>query len=840
MAVAQLDLFAPVAESDEASTPQDETVEVDVIANDRDPDLLGGINKKSVDLDLDKDGRQDSLTTPDGKFKVNDSGVVKFDPEKDFIGVVSIPYTVEDKEGKTSNVATITITVTAPVNAAPIAMDDETDTEEGKAVTINVVGNDSDSDGSIEKSTVDLNVSQSGIQNSNNTAQGNYAVNSNGVVTFTPAVNFSGSASITYTVNDNDGATSNVATLTISVSSVNDPPVAADDNASTSEGTAVSFNIILNDSDNDGSIDATSVDLNPNLSGTQKSVATPQGTFAVNNAGVVTFNPPSNFSGEAAIDYTVRDNDNAISNVATITVEIGASNNAPVAADDNASTGEGTPVSFNIVANDSDSDGTIDASTIDLDPAASGSQKSNNTPQGNFSVSGSGILTFTPANGFSGQASIGYTVKDNEGATSNVASITVNVNFVNVPPIAADDNVTTGEGITVTFNIIENDTDSDGTIDASSVDLNLASSGVQKNNNTSQGNFSVDNSGIVTFAPAAGFSGLASINYAVKDNESATSNIANITVTVSSVNIPPVAVADMTNTNEGNSVSFNILTNDADNDGNLVASTVDLNPATGGIQKEKTTAQGNFVVNNSGVVTYTPSPSFFGDASIDYTVQDNEGATSNSAQIQVIVGSINASPVATDDDASTQQGAAISLNIVENDSDSDGTVDATSVDLNPSEPGIQKNIETPEGNFLVNESGTLTYTPPLEFLGVAVINYTVLDNEGAFSNAASIRIEVGYEGAVNLDIPTGFTPNGDGANETWKIQPRDKGSLDYFPDAEIRVFSKRGVLVYEARGFDKAWDGRYQGTLLPADSYFYTIDLKRANKRHKGVVTILR
>jgi gliding motility-associated-like protein len=91
-----------------------------------------------------------------------------------------------------------------------------------------------------------------------------------------------------------------------------------------------------------------------------------------------------------------------------------------------------------------------------------------------------------------------------------------------------------------------------------------------------------------------------------------------------------------------------------------------------------------------------------------------------------------------------------------------------------------------------------------------------------------------------LDIPTGFTPNGDGANDTWSIQSMQGN--DSFSNATIRVYNRKGTIVFEAEGLNKEWDGRMNGSLLPADSYFYVIDLNSSttSDRYKGVITILR
>jgi gliding motility-associated-like protein len=93
---------------------------------------------------------------------------------------------------------------------------------------------------------------------------------------------------------------------------------------------------------------------------------------------------------------------------------------------------------------------------------------------------------------------------------------------------------------------------------------------------------------------------------------------------------------------------------------------------------------------------------------------------------------------------------------------------------------------------------------------------------------------------VEFEIPSGFTPNGDQANDTWIID-RAGGGLEEMDKAIISVYNKQGVLVFRTKGFDRPWDGTMNGDLLPADSYFFTIDLQLRNKKtYKGIVTILR
>jgi len=89
------------------------------------------------------------------------------------------------------------------------------------------------------------------------------------------------------------------------------------------------------------------------------------------------------------------------------------------------------------------------------------------------------------------------------------------------------------------------------------------------------------------------------------------------------------------------------------------------------------------------------------------------------------------------------------------------------------------------------------------------------------------------------DIPNVFSPDGNGVNDLWLIN-NGSNAIDQFAKAEVRVYNRRGTLVYETIGFERSWDGTLNGTILPADTYFYTIDVKRNNKFYKGSVTIIR
>lgn len=86
-------------------------------------------------------------------------------------------------------------------------------------------------------------------------------------------------------------------------------------------------------------------------------------------------------------------------------------------------------------------------------------------------------------------------------------------------------------------------------------------------------------------------------------------------------------------------------------------------------------------------------------------------------------------------------------------------------------------------------------------------------------------------------IPTGFTPNGDGWNETWMID-----FIDLFPECEVEIYNRWGDLLFRSVGYNKPWDGRYNGGLVPVGTYYYVIKLNdpRFPDAYTGPLTVIR
>ncbi|MEI7422898.1 MAG: tandem-95 repeat protein, partial [Prolixibacteraceae bacterium] len=785
----------PVANNDVTSTNEDTPVTYNVTTNDTDVD--GTVTASTVDLDPSTAGIQTTFSNTFGNWSVISSGVVTYTPAANFNGSASVTYTVNDNDSpaNTSNVGTLLVTVNE-VNDPPVAVNDAITTLEDTPVTINVTTNDYDVDGTVDVTTVDLDPSTSGIQTTKTvTNQGTYTVNSSGIVTFTPVLNYNGTATpITYTVKDNNGLVSATATLTVTVTSVIDPPIAANDNATTNQNTSVLTNVTTNDIGVDAAVNVATVDLDPLTTGIQTSFTVAgEGSYSVNSSGIVTFNPLNTFYGVTTpISYTVNDANGNTSNSATYTVTVIASG-APVANDNSATTNENVAVTFNVTSNDVASAGrTINASRVDLDPLTPGIQQSwYVSGKGQFTVDMNGDVTFSPDWNYFGTATAQYTVKDNQNFVSNVANITVTINWVNAAPFAVDDAATTNEDTPVTFSVTANDYDVDGSINVATVDLDLSIAGRQTTYTvTGEGTYTVDNSGNVTFTPVLNFNGICTpINYSVNDNNGLTSDVvvpAAIMVTVNSVNDLPIAVNDAVTAPSNTDVVFNITSNDTDVDGTIDPSTVDLDPSFGGIQKTFSVAgEGTYTVDNSGNLTFSPVSSFVGPVTttpIYYTVKDNSGGTSiisGSTYGKVTITLANPdAPEAVDDVGSmNEDGSPITIDILANDIAGSGNIVDATVDLDPLTTGKQTSkTVTGKGTFTVDATGIVTFTPVANFNGVVEIMYNVYDDNSTplLSNNANITVTVnpvndppvisnftlnGFEDITLAFTPENFTTN---------------------------------------------------------------------------------
>jgi hypothetical protein len=295
------------------------------------------------------------------------------------------------------------------------------------------------------------------------------------------------------------------------------------------------------------------------------------GSVVVNADGSVTYTPDGDFSGTDTFTYTVCDPD-GLCDTGTVTVTVNPVNDPPVAVNDTPVTNEDTPVSFNVLTNDSDPEGDVLRIDSWTDPA-----------NGTITVDPvTGAVTYTPDAGFSGNDSFTYIVCD-DGTPSECVQALVEIDVlpVNDVPVAAPDAAATDEDTPVTIPVLANDSDPDG--DPLTVAIVTP---------PANGSVTVHGDGTITYTPNPNFNGTDTFEYEACDPSGACST-APVIVTVAPVADAPVAVDDSAVTDEDSPVTFVVLGNDSDPDGDVLSVDSVTQPANGSV-----------VVNADGSVTY--------------------------------------------------------------------------------------------------------------------------------------------------------------------------------------------------------------------------------------------
>ncbi|NOU52358.1 tandem-95 repeat protein [Pseudoalteromonas sp. JBTF-M23] len=452
-------------------------------------------------------------------------------------GTLTLSVTATDIAGNASSA--FTDTVTKQYNVAPTAVNDSLSVTEDVANSLNVLSNDSDPENGIVVSSVTIKTSPT---------KGQVSV-SNGVVTYTPNANENGSDSFTYTVKDSDQAESNVATVSVTITPVNDLPVAANFTPNISEDTPTSALTVR--------ASATDVeDTNPtgNIE-----IATQPTKGAVNidqTAGTLVYTPNANETGSDSFTYTILDSAGGRSNVATVSINIGAVNDRPVAGNDSVTTNEDTATTLAILANDTDvEDNGFVGADIALEDKGNGAGV---YTEANVTVATDGVITITPNLNQNGTLTFTYTIEDSDGLRSDPATVTVNITAVNDAPVAVDNTAQILEDGNIEINVLGNDSDVDSQLNTSSVTVVT---------NPQGGSAQVQGTGSIVYTANANFFGSDSFTYTVQDAEGLTSNVATVNITVSSVNdVPEISGTPSTSVNEDESYSFTPTAVDADQD----------------------------------------------------------------------------------------------------------------------------------------------------------------------------------------------------------------------------------------------------------------------------------
>ena len=596
-------------------------------------------------------------------------------------------------------------------NFPPDAVDDSAQTNENSNVNINVLNNDSDPDGDNLTLSIDTQASNGTATVNDN---GTPAILTDDTIDYLPNANFTGTDTFVYQVDDGNAANGGLSTDTATVTiTVNGAPTATNDTASTSQGNQVNIDVLNNDSDPE--TDPLTLSITANGSN-GNAVVNNNGTPALLSDDTIDYTPNAAFTGTDTFTYQV-DDGNGGTDTATVTVTV---NGTPTATNDTASTSQGNLVNIDVLNNDSDPE----TDPLTLSVTANGSNgnaivNNNGTP----AVLTDDTIDYTPNAAFTGTDTFTYQIDDGNGGT-DTATVTVTVSAPNGTPTATNDTASTGQGTLVNINVLSNDSDPETDPLTLTVTANGSNGNAVVNNN---GTPAVLTDDTIDYTPNAAFTGSDTFTYQVDDGNGGT-DTATVTVTV---NGTPTAVNDTAATSQGNLVNINVLNNDSDPETDPLTLTVTANGS-----------NGNAVVNNNGTpavltddtIDYTPNAAFTGSDTFTYQIDDGNGGT-DTATVTV---TINGTPTAVNDTASTSQGNLVNIDALNNDSDPETDPLTLSVTANAS-----------NGNAVVNNNGTpavltddtIDYTPNAAFIGTDTFTYQVDDGNGG-TDTATVTVTI--------------------------------------------------------------------------------------------------
>ncbi|HRH01674.1 MAG TPA: Ig-like domain-containing protein [Bacteroidia bacterium] len=663
----------PLAINDFAVTNEDTPLNgTTVLSNDTDPDgnpLIVSINP--------------TVMPSNGVLVLNSNGTYTYTPNLNYNGTDNFTYQVCDNGSPAlCSTGQVSITINA-VNDAPQPVADVFTVAEDVILNgSNLLNNDTDPEANLLVITT-VPVS--------NPLHGSLTINANGTFVYTPTANYNGPDSFVYQTCD-AGIPVACATgvVNITVTPINDAPIAQDDNASTLENSTLNgIGLLTNDSDPDG---------NPLSILTTPLVAPLNGSLVLNSNGTYTYTPIIGYSGFDSFTYRVCDNGiPALCDDAVVTIGIGAVNHAPQALNDAFSTNENIALNATVASNDSDPDANnlSYSGTIVIQPG-----------NGIVVMNTNGSFTYTPNSGFSGNDGFTYQVCD-DGVPSLCATATVSITVlpVNDAPIANADAVTINEDNTIsTYNLLNNDTDVDGT------SLVISTIPVQT---TQHGTLTINSNGTFSFIPDLNYSGTDIFIYQVCDNGTpALCDTATVTITVTAVNDAPSAINDSFVTTMNSVINGNLISNDSDVDGPLLNTSI-----------LASVTNGNVVLNPNGAFTYTPTNGFIGIDSLRYILCDGASAAlCDTATAYFTINPIpNSSPIANADNYTLTEDAVLTspFSVLANDTDPDG---------NNISILISSLILPNNGILNFNANGTFTYTPNSNFNGTDSFEYTLCDD----------------------------------------------------------------------------------------------------------------
>ena len=756
-------------------------VTLNVLANDIDPDAG---DTKSV-LSLDTTGTQGTVTiAPGGGNVVYTVGTAFQYLAEGQTATDTFSYTMKDTAGVTST-AQVTVTISGTNNAPTAVADTASATENGAAISINVLANDTDAD--IGDTRKVLSVDNTGTVGLASVAPGG------GSVTYTIGSAFQNLAAgvqatdtFTYTMADSGGAQS-TASVTVTVTGINDAPIAVANTATVQEdGGPVTLNVLANDID---------VDAGDTLSLFSLTTTGLKGTAVMDGSNIVYTPYQTLRAGQTATDtfsYKVVDSAGAQSATATVTMTVVGANDAPVANPNVATVTEDVPTTILVLANDTDVDVGDTKRVVSVD---------NTGLKGVVSIATNGTgIVYTSGSAFqhllTGQTAtetFNYTMADSAGATST-SSVTVTINGVTDGVTARNDTAATHEDSgPIVIDVLANDYNGDlhpsGQMTVTAIDgtevfggmtlILIYGVGVGGGSFPGiprllgQATISPDGHSVI-YTPLqslnAGETGVDQFRYTITGSDGGSST-GFVTITVTGANDAPVAVNDSVSIGmDAAPITIDVLANDTDpdtrpdqGDGVVIesdsgfswsATPADVPDTKTVVAVNTTDLQGSVAIAAGGTgIVYTVGGTLLNlgygqsaDETFTYTMQDGAGAQST-ATVTVHVNGVNHAPVAVADTAAaTENGAPVTINVLANDTDPDTAAGDTLSVIAINSAGLQGTAAINGGN-VVYTIGNAFQSLRAGVTATETFSYTIADSAGAQSSANVVVTVTGVNDA---------------------------------------------------------------------------------------------
>lgn len=658
-----------------------------------------------------------------------------YTPALNYHGTDSFTYKVFDGTTSSVNVTSVNLTINS-INDLPVITSNQTFTTlEDSTISFTLTGA-TDVDGDALTYTI-ISAPQSGQLT--NCLGGTSSLNCD----YIPATNFNGQVSFTYKANDGVADSSNIGTVTINITPVNDAPVmAGNQNVNVDEDSSVDFTLSgASDVENDV---LTYQIISAPTNGTLTNCL--QGTSDL----TCTFTPSANFNGTISFTYQAFDGNLNSASVSTVSITIIPINDAPIMlANQNFETDEDVPLE--IILN----------GAIDLDGDSliyKIVQTPNNGTLVNCLSNGPDLsCTFIPEANFNGTVNFSYIANDGTTDAQAPALISITVKPINDAPVLGENqSISQDEDSALNFTL---NTASD--VDGDSITYSLVG---QAPIGTLSGCLDNSTSLSCTYTPPENYFGTVTLQYKANDGTTDSANTGTITFLVNSVNDAPIMIGDQAETtNEDTSISFTLRgATDVEND-SLTFSLV-TSPSNG-------TLSGCLGGTSSLDCTFTPYADFNGDISFSYKANDSQSDSQNPAIVTIHVTPVNDSPLmGIDQQFTINENEALNFN-ANPANDVDGDALTYKVIVPP-------NSGTLTGCMDNTSDLSCTFTPETNFSGEVIIRYrakdalvstqklatitiTVLSTNQAPVMAASQTLEVNEDQLLNFNVLAATDSNGD-------------------------------------------------------------------------------